>query len=209
MVFRELKEELKKTDPKGVAILLGISLILGLIYSAFIHNLPLALLATTVAVFGSYFLLSSFEREEKPLPMLPGEKTILKTLDMCYIMFPNKKGGFLTNKSERDLSIYLTNKRIVARKPSGELVLDLMLQNISGIVVERKLMTNYLRITYLFEGREQQALLFVGNTDLWMQRLRDAGAQERDEYDYVEAAGKENAFIEDADTLKQKIERRQ
>lgn len=209
MVVKELKDELKKIDARGIAVLLGISLILGLVYSAFIHNLALALLATTIAVFGSYFLLSSFEREEKPLALMPGEKTILKTLDMGYIMFPGKKGAFLTNKSERDLSIYLTNKRIVARKASGEIVLDLMLQSISGVVVERKVMTNHLRITYLFEGKDRQMLLFIGNTDLWMQRLSDAGVKERDEYDSIESPKKEAGFVEDADTLRQKIEKRQ
>ena len=206
MAVKEIKEELKKIDPKGLAGLIILSIILGIIYGFFINNFVLAIIAMTIAVFGSYFVLSSFEKEDKPLTLLPGERLVLSTLDMGYIMFPGKKGGFLTKNSERDLSIQLTNKRIVARKSSGETILEVPLQAITAVLTEKKVMAKYLRITYMEKDAEKQALLFVGNTELWTQRLGELGVKSADEYDTPEPVQKET-YKEDTTTLQSLVDK--
>ena len=206
--LNELKDKLKKIDPKGIAVLLGISLVLGIIYGIFINNIVLAIFSMTIAVFASFFLLSSFFEEEKPVTLFPGEKMIIRTMDRGYLMLPKKKGGFLTSNTERDLSIYLTDKRLFARKSSGKEVFEQPLQAITGVVTEQKILTNYIRVTYVEKGIEKQVLLFVGDTDLWTKRLAELGVKSGDEYDKPTTAQKET-YTEDASTLKQKVEKHQ
>jgi hypothetical protein len=206
--INELKEKLKKTDAKGIAVLLGISLILGIIYGIIIHNIPLALIAMTVAVFATFFLLSSFFEEEKPVELLPGEKMIIRTMDRGYLVLPDKKGGFLKSKKERDLSIYLTDKRVFARKSSGEFVFEQPLVAIKGVVTEKKFFTGYLRITYHEQGTDKQALLFIGDIRLWTKRLGQLGIKSADEYD-EQPAIKNESYKQDAAKLKHKVEKKQ
>ena len=121
---------------------------------------------------------------------------------------PKKKGGFLKSNKERDLSVYLTDKRIFARKSSGQQVFEQPLQAITGVVTEKKVFTNYLRITYVEQGTDKQALLFIGDTGLWTRRLAQLGVKSADEYDIVKPAQKE-AYAEDAAALQNKIEKKQ
>jgi hypothetical protein len=206
--LNELKEKLKKIDVKGIALLLGLSLLLGIIYGIIINNIVLAIISMSVAVFLSFFLLTSFFEEEKPVTLLQGEKMIIRTLDRCYLMLPKKKGGFLKSNKERDLSIYLTDKRIFARKSSGKIVFEQPLQAITGVVTEKRVFTNYLRITYLEQGIDKQVLLFIGDTDLWTKRLAQVGVKSADEYDEPTTAQKET-YAEDATTLQNKVEKKQ
>jgi hypothetical protein len=206
--LNELKEKLKKIDVKGIAVLLGLSLVLGIIYGFLINNLVLAIISMTIAVFACFFLLSSFFEEEKPLTLLPEEKMIIRTLDRAYLMLPKKKGGFLSSNTERDLSAYLTDKRIFARKSSGKIVFEQPLQAITGVVTEKKFFTNHLRITYIEKGLDKQALLFIGDTELWTRRLAQLGVKSADEYD-KHASPEKETFTEDAATLKNKVEKHQ
>jgi hypothetical protein len=133
---------------------------------------------------------------------------IVRTIDRGYIMFPKKKGGFLTSNTERDLNVYLTNKRIFARKSSGKSVFEEPLQAITGVVTEKKIFTNYLRVTYVEQGVSKQVLLFIGDTGLWTKRLAQLGVKSADEYDKPTTREKET-YTEDATTLKQKVEKHQ
>ena len=203
-----LREELSKLDYKGIGVLLAISVFLGMIYSFFIGNFILALFAMVIAVFGTYFIMSSFFEEEKPVDLLPGERMVLRTLDRGYIMFPQKKGGFFTKESKADLSIYLTTKRIMAMRNSGEKAIDQPLESILDIQPEKRLMTRYLRIRYLEKGKEKDALLFVGDVDLWLERLSGLGVKEAYDIDSLAEKEKKKEFIEDASTLKKKVEKK-
>ncbi len=198
----------KKLDYRGIIVLAVISLILGFIYSFFINNLVTAMIAMFVAVFGAYFIFTTYFEEEKPVTLMEGERMILRTLDRGYVMFPGKLGGFMTSKSQRDLDIYLTDKRVIARKSSGDFVYDQYLNTIESVTPERRLMTRYLRFRYSDKGREKDALLFVGDVDLWLKRLKQVGVKESD-MPADENAEKQNRFIEDAKTLKDKIVKHQ
>ncbi len=199
-----LQEEIKKLDYKGIAVLLAIALILGVIYGAFfIHNMFFGITAMIIAVFGSYYVLSTFFEEEKPVNLEPGEKMILRTLDRAYMMFP-KKGGFLTAESKRDLSVYLTDKRIFAKKSSGETIFEKQINALSGVTSEKRLMTKCLRLRYYSEGKEKEALLFVGDTDVWIKRLGELGIKEKDEYE-TDTEEKDDNFLKDSKNLKNKI----
>jgi len=126
---------------------------LGVVYGIFfIKNLILGVTAMIIAVFGSYFVLSSFFEEDKPVKLEDGEKMILRTLDRAYILFP-KKGGFLTTNSERDLSVYLTDRRIFARKASGQTIFEERICDIAGVSTEKRVLTNYLRLRYIKDGK--------------------------------------------------------
>jgi hypothetical protein len=198
-----LQEEIKKLDYRGIGILLLIGLVLGVIYGAFfINNIFFGIVAMVIAVFGSYFVLSSFFEEDKPEKLEAGEKMILRTMDRAYMLFP-KKGGFLTTQSERDLSVYLTDRRIFAKKSSGKVIFEKNLCALVSVATEKRMLTTYLRIRYYLEGKEKDALLFVGDTAIWIKRLGELGVKEKDEF---EASTKEeNEFVEDSTSLKNKV----
>ncbi|MFZ2456970.1 MAG: hypothetical protein WAX07_10880 [Candidatus Altiarchaeia archaeon] len=198
-----LQEELKKLDYKGIGILLIIGLVLGVIYGAFfINNIFFGIVAMVIAVFGSYFVLSSFFEEDKPEKLEPGEKMILRTMDRAYILFP-KKGGFLTAQSERDLSVYLTDRRIFAKKSSEKVIFEKNISALSRVSTEKRMLTKYLRLRYYLEGKEKDALLFVGDTDIWIRRLGELGVKEKDAYESDKE--EDNSFVEDATSLKSKV----
>jgi hypothetical protein len=198
-----LQEELKKLDYKGIGVLFLIGLILGVVYGAFfIKNVFLGVVAMIIAVFGSYFVLSSFFEEDKPEKLDEGEKMILRTMDRAYILFP-KKGGFLTAQSERDLSVFLTDRRLFAKKSSGKVIFEKNISALVSVKTEKRMLSSYLRLRYYLEGKEKDALLFVGDTGIWIKRLGELGVKERDEF---ESNKKEDtSFIEDSSSLKNKV----
>jgi hypothetical protein len=198
-----LLEELKKLDYKGVGILFVIGLIMGVVYGAFfIQNVPFGIVAMIIAVFGSYFVLSSFFEEDKPEKLEEGEKMILRTMDRAYILFP-KKGGFLTTQSERDLSVYLTDRRLYAKKSSGKVIFEKNISALVSVSTEKRMLTNYLRLRYCLEGKEKEALLFVGDTAIWIKRLGELGVKEKDAFESDK--GEDNNFVEDSSSLKNKV----
>ncbi len=200
------QEEIKKLDYKGIGLLMAIALVLGVIYGAFfIHNMFFGIVAMVIAVFGCYYVMSSFFEEEKPVSLEPGEKMILRTLDRAYLLLP-KKGGFLTTQSQRDLSVYLTNRRIFAKKSSGETVFEKPITDLSGVTSEKRLMTSYLRLRYYSEGKEKDVLLFVGDSGIWIKRLGELGVREKDEFETDKA--EKDKFVEDSKKLKNKIDRK-
>jgi hypothetical protein len=201
-------EYLKKLDYKGIIVLAAIALILGVIYSFFINNLMTAIIAMFLAVFGAYFLFTTYFEEEKPVKLMEGEKMILRTLDRGYIMLPGKLGGFMSSKTQRDLDIYLTDKRVIARRSSGDFVFDQYLNTIESVAPERRLMTRYLRVRYTEKGKEKDALLFVGDVDLWLKRLKQVGVKESG-IPSEEKTEKMNRFMKDAKTLKEKIAKKE
>jgi hypothetical protein len=199
-----LQEEIKKLDYKGIAVLLAIALALGVIYGTFfIQNMFLGIIAMIIAVFGSYYVLSSFFEEEKPVNLEPGERMILRTLDRAYMMFP-KKRGFLTAESKRDLSVYLTDKRLFAKKSSGETVFEKPLSSLAGVSSEKRLMAKCLRLRYYSEGREKEVLLFAGDNDLWIKRLGELGIKEKDVFEDDSEENDDN-YAEDSRKLKNTI----
>ena len=191
-----LQEEIKKLDYKGIGILFLIGLILGVIYGVFFlgNNVLFGIVAMIIAVFGSYFVLSSFFEEDKPEKLEAGEKMILRTMDRAYILFP-KKGGFLTAQSERDLSVYLTDRRIFAKKSSGKLIFEKNISALVSVSTEKRMLTNYLRLRYYLEGKEKDALLFVGDTGIWIKRLGELGVKEKDEFETKEEQVPEHPTI--------------
>lgn len=201
-----LQEELKKLDYKGIGVLFFIGLILGVVYGAFfIKNLFFGIVAMIIAVFGSYFVLASFFEEDKPVKLDAGEKMILGTLDRAYILFP-KRGGFLTTQSERDLSVYLTDKRMFARKSSGQTIFEKKISDIISVAPEKRMLTNYLRLKYTMAEKEKDALLFVGDTDTWIKRLKEAGVKDRDGLEPGQKGDKE--YAEETSSLKNKVVKR-
>jgi hypothetical protein len=198
-----LQEELKKLDYKGIGILFVIGLILGAVYGTFfIKNVFLGIVAMIIAVFGSYFVLSSFFEEDKPEKLEEGEKMILRTMDRAYILFP-RKGGFLTTHSERDLSVYLTDRRLYAKKSSGKVIFEKNISALASVTTEKRMLTNYLRLRYYLEGKEKDALLFVGDTGIWIKRLGELGVKEKDAFESNKK--EDNSFIEDSNSLKNKV----
>ena len=199
-----LQEEIKKLDYKGIGILFLIGLILGVIYGAvFIKNVFLGIVAMIIAVFGSYFVLSSFFEEDKPEKLEAGEKMLLRTMDRAYILFP-KKGGFLTTQSERDLSVYLTDRRIFAKKSSGKLIFEKNISAFVSVSTEKRMLTNYLRLRYYLEGKEKDALLFVGDTGIWIKRMGELGVKEKDEFESEKEKGS-GSLADDAKALKSRV----
>lgn len=203
-ITKKIKKYLKGIGYKSIAILLAIAVIGAIIYSYFItHNFAVALLAMVLAIFGSYYLFLSFEREEKPLDLEKGEKRNLKTVDVGVVIFPKKKGGIRSKEMNRNLSIYLTNKRIIARNSWNEYFLDLPLDSILGMELVKVLATEYIRIRFLEKGKEKDALIFVGDkkgTGLWMERMKNLGVKE-----LSQKKQEEESFLEDAGEVKEKI----
>jgi hypothetical protein len=177
---------LEKLDYRLVAVLLVIAILLAFVYNFFISiNIFTALIAMLIAVFGSYFIFMSFFEEEKPVKLNEGENMILRTLDRGYLLYPKKLGGFMGKKSHRDLDIYLTDRRILAREPSGEFILDKALNSIEDIIPGKRLMSRYLRARYSENGKDKDVLLFVGDIDLWMEKLNELGVVKKGRFDEI------------------------
>lgn len=199
------KEHLERLGFKGILALAAVAIVLAVLYDLlFAKNLVLSVLSLTVAVFGAYLIFASFEEEEKPLIMLEGEKPILKVLESAYVIFPKKPGGFMGGKTKSGLDVYLTSKRIVARKPSGDHVLDVPLETVQQVLAERRVLSRFLRVRYPEDGKTKDALLFVGNTDLWMERLAMLGVAQKTVQE-EEKKDKPARFVEDAKRLKERI----
>jgi len=87
-------------------VLFIIAIILAILYSKLVDtNFFVGILAMILAVFGSYYLFISFEAEEKPLELEPGEKRNLKTVDIGVVIFPKKVGGIRSKDMHKNLSI--------------------------------------------------------------------------------------------------------
>lgn len=200
----KIKKYLKEIGLGISAILLVIAIIGAWIYSKLVtQSFVVALIAMLLAVFGSYYLFLSFEREEKPLELEKGEKRNLKTVDVGVVIFPKKLGGIRSKEMNRNLSIYLTNKRIIARNSWNEYFLDLPLSSIQGMELVKVIATEYIRIRFLEKGKQKDALLFVGDkngTMLWLERLEKLGVKE-----LAKKEQEEESFLGDVDEVKEKI----
>lgn len=162
--------------------LLAVTIVLAFIYKFLIGNLFLALLSMGIAIFGCYYIFKYItEEEEEPLELMQGEELLLRTLDRGAVLFPRKKGKFFGKKGYRDLSLYLTSERILARG-HREFVLDLPLDSIQNFREEEKLRSKHIRVTFLENGKEKDVLLFVGNTKLWMEKLNGLIKPDEDEF---------------------------
>jgi len=172
--------ELKDTGYWRILAMVLIAAILAVIYSFIMGVSPfVGFFAMLLAVFGSYYVLMSLVEEDK-VRLRENEKMLVRTLNGGSVIFPREKGGLLGRgkKTHRNLDIYLTSERIIAKNPKST-VLSLPLSAIESINEERKLMVRYLRATYIVDEGEKEVLLFVGNTDLWMKRLAQTGAVEK------------------------------
>jgi len=164
--------ELKNMGYWRILALVLIAAMLSVIYSFVMGvNLFVGFFAMLLAVFGSYYVLMSLI-EEDTIKLRENERMFVRTLNGGSVIFPREKGGLLGRgkKTHRNLDIYLTSERIIAKNPKST-VLSLPLSAIESIDEENKLMVKYLRATYIVDEGEKEVLLFVGNTDLWMKRL--------------------------------------
>ncbi len=203
-ITNKLKKYLKEIGYGISAILLVIAVIAALVYSHFItHSFVVGLIAMLLAIFGSYYLFLSFEREEKPLNLEKGERRNLKTVEVGVVIFPKKKGGIRSKEINRNLSIYLTSKRIIARNAWNEYFLDLPLSSIQGMELVKVIATEYIRVRFLEKGKQKDALVFMGDkkgTQLWLERLKKLGVE-----DLSKKKQEEESFFEDVDEVKEKI----
>ncbi|MEM4347635.1 MAG: hypothetical protein QW802_03510 [Candidatus Altiarchaeota archaeon] len=181
------------------------------IAGAFIYaNIPffevpfaVALVSMLIGVFGAYYLLISFEKPEKPLELLPGEQRNLRTLEMGAVIFPKKLGGIMSKEMHRNVTIYLTNKRILARDVFGETLLEIPLETIKGFKVEKIIATDYIRMLYTEKGKEKDVLIFVGNRDsidLWISRMSSFGVKEFSKFEKDS-----EDFLSDIEKIREKI----
>ncbi|GAG14594.1 unnamed protein product, partial [marine sediment metagenome] len=148
-------------------------------------------------------LFRSFEREEKPLELEKGEKRNLKTVDVGVVIFPKKMGGIRSKEINRNLSIHLTTKRIIARNSWNEYFLDLPLDSIKGVELVKLIATRYIRVRFLEKGKQKDALIFVGDnkgTQLWLERLGRLGVKELSKKEQ-----EEESFLGDIGEIKDEI----
>ncbi|MBU4266189.1 MAG: hypothetical protein KKE96_03075 [Candidatus Altiarchaeota archaeon] len=162
---------------KRIVAMVLIAGILAVFYSLLMGiNLVVSFLAMILAVFGSYYVFMSFLEEEKPPDLPEGEEIILRTLDKGRILFPRGMGKVLGRDSQTDLSIYLTNRRIIVNSRGNEQVLSIPLTSIRSYDKEKKLMATYIRLRYIDEnGKEKDSLMIVGNPDRWIHRMGEFG----------------------------------
>lgn len=163
----------RKIEEMGYGVFIGlvaVIIVLALIYQFLIGDLFLALIAMSIAVIGCYYLFRYITEEEQPLKLREGEKPILKALDLGVVLFPRKKDKFFGKEGYRDVSIYLTSERMLARR-HNEFVMDIPLDSVLNWREEERMKSNYVRVTFLDKGRERDVILFVGNTTLWMDKL--------------------------------------
>lgn len=207
MKIFNLKKYFEEIGILTSVILFILALIGAYIYSNisfFKVSFIVALVGMIIGVFGAYYLLISFEKPEKPLELLPGEQRNLRTLEMGVVIFPKKLGGIMSKEMHRNASIYLTNKRIIARDFFGKILLELPFEIIKGFKIEKVIATEYIRIRYIDKGKEKDALIFVGNRDsidLWISRMKNFGINE------LSKIGKEHEgdFLDDIGKIKEEI----
>ncbi len=174
----------KKIEELGYGVFLGLVaavIILAFAYKLIIGSLFLSLLSMGIAVFGCYYIFRYITEEEEALKLMEGEALLLKTLDLGVVLFPRKKGKFFGKEAHRDLSLYLTSNRILARR-RGESVLDIPVDSIQGFREEERLKSRYIRVTFLGDKKEKDVLLFVGDTKLWMEKMEGLVEVEEDEF---------------------------
>jgi len=187
-----IREKIKEIGHGMFLVLVAGIIVMAFIYNLLMENLFLSLFSMGIAVFGCYYLFRYITEEEKPLELMQGEELLLKTLDRGIVLFPRKKGKFLGKEGYRDISLYLTSRRILARS-RGEFILDIPLNSIQNFSGEEKLKSNYLRVTFLEKRKERDVLLFVGDTKLWMEKL--GGLIEPDEDEFLRNAGEVKELI--------------
>ncbi len=174
--MRADKSDIQDLGVKGVGLFIFIAFVLAIIYNLLTgFNLIIGFFTMILAVFGSYLIFVSFEKEVPP-PVIDGDETImLETIDQAYVLFPARKGRVLGKQSHKYLSLYLTNKRIIGK--DVDVVLDIKLESIREIKVEKKLFKSYIRATYLEDNEEKDVLLVTGDTALWIQKLGELGVK--------------------------------
>ncbi len=186
---------------RRIAAMVAIAGILAVFYSLLMGiTLVVSFLAMLLAVFGSYYMFMSFLEEEKPPRLLEGEGIILRTLEKGRILFPRGIGKFLGRDTRSDVSIYLTNRRIIVNSRANEQVLSIPLLSIKNYSKERKIMANYIRLSYVDEdGRDKDVLMIVGNPDRWLHRMAELGVGEKRE------TPRKSSDSEDMDKLRSSI----
>ena len=162
---------------RRIAAMVLIAGILSVFYSFIMGiDMVVSFLAMLLAVFGSYYVFMSFLEEEKPPELMEGENIIIRTLDKGSLLFPRGIGKFLGRDTRSDVSIYLTNRRIMVNSRGKEQLLSLPLSSIRNYRREKKLMAQYIRLNYGDEdGKEREALIVVGNPDRWLHRMGELG----------------------------------
>ncbi|OYT27691.1 MAG: hypothetical protein B6U97_00825 [Candidatus Altiarchaeales archaeon ex4484_96] len=168
------KSDLRALGYKGIAAGFIIAAVLAFIYQL-LTGMPfiVGLLAMLLAVFGSYLVFMSFEKEVVPPKMDEGESILLESIDQGYVLFPSRRGRLLGRRSHKYMGLYLTNKRIIGKEI--DVVLDIPLESIKSVVLESKLFRDYLRINYLVNNVEKDVLVVPGDSALWNQKLRELG----------------------------------
>jgi len=167
-------------DELGYRRIVAMVLIAGIlaVFYSFLMGIDLVVsfLAMILAVFGSYYVFVSFLEEEKPLELPEGEEVILRTLEKGRILFPKGIGKVFGRDTQADLSIYLTNRRIIVNSRTNEQVLSIPLTSIRSCTREKKLMATYIRLRHIDEnGKEKDSLMIVGNPDRWIHRMAELG----------------------------------
>jgi hypothetical protein len=165
-----IREKIREMGYEVFLALVAVVIVMAFVYNLLVGDLFLSLLSMGIAVFGCYYLFRYILEGEEPLELRQDETLLLKTLDIGVILFPRKKGKFFGKEGHREVSLYLTSKRILVRR-RNESVLDIPLKSIQSFKEEQRWRSNYLRITFLEKGKERDVLLFVGNTELWMEKL--------------------------------------
>lgn len=155
---------------KILAIVIAV-IVIAILYSYLVGiNLVVSFMAILLAIGGSYYIFSSFYREERPPELKKGERILVKTLDGGYVLFPKKRKGLLGKEVYRNLDIYLTNERIIARE-KGEDKLEIPIKSIKEAKVKGKFMNKMVRLVYRKDDEEDEALIYPGDVDLWMRNL--------------------------------------
>ncbi|OYT54681.1 MAG: hypothetical protein B6U72_01745 [Candidatus Altiarchaeales archaeon ex4484_2] len=168
------KSDLRALGYKGVIAGFVIALILALVYNL-LTGFPfiVGFLSLLLAVFGSYLIFMSFEKEVIPPRTDEDESIILESIDQGYVLFPSKRGRLLGRRSHKYMSLYLTNKRIIGKEL--DVVLDIPLNSVQKVKTESKLFREYLRVNYIENNEEKDVLIVPGDTQLWIQKLRELG----------------------------------
>ncbi len=168
------KSDLRDLGYKGILAGFVIALVLALLYNL-LTGFPfiVSFISLLLAVFGSYLIFMSFEKEVVPPRMDADESIILESIDQGYVLFPSKRGRLLGRRSHRYMSLYLTSKRIIGREV--DVVLDIPLNSVQAVNTESKLFREYIRVRYLENNEERDVIIVPGDTQLWIQKLRELG----------------------------------
>ncbi|MEA1924904.1 MAG: hypothetical protein U9M95_03450 [Candidatus Altiarchaeota archaeon] len=168
------KSDLRALGYTGVIAGFVIALILALVYNLWTgFPFMVGFLAMLLAVFGSYLIFMSFEKEVIPPRTDEDESIILESIDQGYVLFPSKRGRLLGRRSHKYMSLYLTNKRIIGKEL--DVVLDIPLNSVQEVKTESKLFREYIRVNYIENNEEKDVLIVPGDTQLWIQKLRELG----------------------------------